>query len=1649
MGFFDGLGDIAQKAIKGIVPVYGAVDNFLNQPQQAAPPDPGFKDRINQMVGYVPGAQAAMSELNKQTSEDHWYSSPLKFTLDFGMQATDTVANVASHAGSTGIGEALNSDSWAKAWGSFGQPGHVSAGDIVANSMFGDDGLKYLDPMDAKNAQAIQANAHDTWYGDIVGGMVDVGAGFVGPGKPIGMLAKGARAGRAVKSAEQADSVHNAFMSALQDGTLDTLKVDKAGDFARGFVGSTKDSSAESMAARLHATAASLTGITDLPEMMHTLSPWLENSTDATKNTIANIMVEANKQGGTLAEETIVNSLLGAMGSTSAKAALAESAPLVAKGLENAMTGPKAAQAADILYNAKMGNKDLTVNDVLEQVYGTASDAAEMAARQSELAAHVDDLAKAHAMAADVRAAKPDAFNFDSARLKDTRLQAEENVRRLTAKLEDAKAGGSDDLAASVKADLEQAKSDRDLYNSTPMKNQDELDAWRSQMDDATAVKNDASMSKRLAEADIRTRAAALKAQQAEMAELRPGLSKLDDFIGQMYDLVPGSLVGDVAPSRLASMKTAWRKQVGDSMLVPGGAPFNARHFLNIIPDAAHAFMGIASPRSRGGINLTEMDKGYREITESMKRSGVFTPEEIQAHTNALLAAPIRADKGRVVEKVQDQMLARIAAKFKDANGNPLDADGALRLIGAAKKGYGDGMEYLTKADQAATGRVASFIGPDGYTQSFNAAHLHSHLQDTAPFIDPHVFERAVKAQLGDAWAKTGIVADDLNSITTALWKHAALIRPGLAVRAMLDTELRAVAMIGAATQFINGTNATLKAAARATHLDSALAQVGVDNAKFQTMGRAGVKIDTGRGEWATLHAYSDDADEAAKYSAMTGGANPSTGLIGQTQKYHDRLVKDNSKWDIYKADSREWTQAYTAHAQVLLNSPAIRKAIADMDLPPLKSPDELEGAVRNFMSDPAIRKEYGDVARPQGWSQADFFHIVNQEVDTMFPTSDIARTVMDGKVGKGAAARKFFDENFPLESRPDVPGPESFFEPNNLSTTGKNVVQKIYVALLDKPDFWMARHPVYTTMYERGVKAEAESTLAARRAKYGDDAYLDANDIRTIDNRAKTLAISSVRRTFFDSARYTGAHAVLGKIAPFFNAWEDASSSWSRLIYDNPNRMSNLAGAWNIPSNLNVHIPEPIFVDGNGKSLQPGEEVPNGGQKYIALPIKVPGMQSFRFAQSSVNSISMGEVPWLPGFGPVASLATTELLGQILPKPLVLDMVGTDSFLGQSLMKSMFLGGEVPRSGTGDLVKSVLPAWARNLYSDVLGDNLAANVQHIVNQRYIEAKQNGTPFDQMAAFEEAKNQAKAGAVVRLISSGVMGMSGRSVTDGQYYVDQMHQLLALPAATLKAKGYPNAQAAFTAMHPEAARLDWGVSVNETGINATVNAQRAAVKNRSLIEANPDLGWFITGADNVGGQFSQNAKDDQFSQTVYNQQVDGTYGLTQAGRKRNSPEEVAAATYVQQGWDRWTGITDMVKAAVDRGDITAQQASKLKALMAEHVGADNPEWFKEYNIRDDKRATFFVAADKIAAGELADRSDMKSYVLYRKARQEVLDTFGLGSFGGSSANSEAAKVALANVGQSLASRDIGFQQMWDRMLSSEVMDKTTGKIKGAK
>ena len=1482
--------------------------------------------------------------------------------LDAPSRSWDTLFITAQHAQAAGHqngdlnnfswGEFTNGSVWSKAWNSWGQQGHVTAGQILASQFSDKDGVYYGDPMDSIDAQAIQNGAKDTWYGTTAAAVTDLGLSMTMPGGgalKAGM--KAARAGKVIESGAEAERVAQRLATTGHEGAT----VDKAGDFADNLLHRPRNE--DSIIGRMaQYSETHLQGIHDVGTMSDHIGPMMEDATPGARVAVADLLTQANRlEDPALRTQAHLNTFLAAQGSRTAREALIRDFPLLAKNLEEMTSNPRAvALASDLLEARTLGASDDTINGVLDRHFSRTSDAAELEALK-------------HQVSLDAMDAK-------------TAAEMRNSTRPGT---EDRKVG--EELVSDA---TKQAQ-----YSADALKHKQVTADWNAAHADAA----------------------------------KPGLERANALLNRIMSLGESEFAtGRVVPSHLDSVKTRLRLMAGDETTLTYGDA-NTPVIVKSLPTRAARWM--LAPHARGSISLVEPDLGAKQMADAMRRSGVYSSAEVKAASEQLLTTEA-AKRQIVVQQHQQDMLERIAMKhFPDAD----DPEAALRqakeVTQSAIKHWGQGNEWVTKAagEQKGTGSVA-FHTPDGALAHYDDAMLQSQLADNAPFLDPEVFEKSIIAHKPGIKnnLRAGVDAFvGLNDSAIALWKHGALLRPGLAVRAALDTELRAAALMGAGGSWMQAVNGASNLLRNRTSAVSRvlLSDTNVDKAAMKriSLDMQPVEVEIGGGKKASF-AFSRSAEErTANQIAMTKGADsPWKFYFTETQKHLNQFRTQRASWARFKADSPHWEASYLEYAEQLMASPTARWLA--------KNGDGHGDLVHELRALPEFEQEFAKVAQPKGYTRNEFANQVMHEVDTMFPDGQLADAVLGQTL-----TPTMVKQTFPKGQRFDIPGPERSVIDNSWRDHLRDLTGKAYKQFLDKPDMWLARNPAGTQIYRTHLQTEVD----ALRKGLGEGESISARDLALADKRARTKAISTVRRTFFDTTRHTAMHQQVARISPFFAAWEDAMVSWSRLIHDDPTRLAKLSGAYNAAGTLNPYLPQPLLVDNNGDPLRRGQAHDNGS--YIAVPFKVGGVD-YRVRLDALNSIAQGSVWWLPGFGPQATIATDQILTRFVPKDVVLDLVGTDNWLGKTVLQSMYLDGELPPNDLGTTAASVLPSWARNLYKDTLGDNFAANVQRNANFRIAEATKNGKPLNDAALkkiYDDAAKTAHNAAVIHLVAGGGLGMTGTATVDGQFYVEQMRTIQAIDPNQLKAMGFGSPEEYFAHLYPEAADLDMNLSKNETGIRASVNAEKASSRLNGVLKDHPgDIGWMVLGRENLNG-----SGIDDFSRTAYNMQV------AEGARTKRSAQEIEDQGRAAVGWRKWQNAqAQLLAAATELGldpnsPIIADTKRQYKALLMQN----NAAFAQEVSTMERKSDYYYSQAKALSTDpRLKNRSDMVAFREYDQARQEILAETGLASLGGSSATSQAAAATLRQVGQTLAAKDYGFQQMWEKFLSKETDTATAPK-----
>ena len=588
-----------------------------------------------------------------------------------------------------------------------------------------------------------------------------------------------------------------------------------------------------------------------------------------------------------------------------------------------------------------------------------------------------------------------------------------------------------------------------------------------------------------------------------------------------------------------------------------------------------------------------------------------------------------------------------------------------------------------------------------------------------------------------------------------------------------------------------------------------------------------------------------------------------------------------------------------------------------------------------------------------------------------------------------------------------------------------------------DTPDTVLGRVPVYTERYFTHYRELAEREIARNGA-------LGLEARARIEQVARHRSIQDVRQVMYDTARFTGAHDRVARIGlAFFGAWEDSMRAWGRMMYDDPARFGKLMKTWYAPDRGG------LIVDENGDPAHAGEKT---REKWVVLPVDwIPGVdfKEFKVRKDSFNSMFQGDVPWMPGFGPGVQVPVTQIAARTFPE--VADpnfAIGGVNVGSNPVMRQLF-GFGLPKTGVGleagagSVASQLTPGWMRRLKSIAGGDDpqFTDAYSMALNTELMNAREAGKDPNSKAVLEAADKKAQSVArsmmFLEFTSNFGLGLSGEGSTKADFY-RMRYREISKNAAELAARGTTPAEE-MARQHPEVAGLKWSFSENATGINASLAVENRIRKYGKDIQKNPEYGWFYVGSDNVGGEFSAASYAAQFGR-------EGVAGSGDAWRSKDDPAGIRTKTAASLGWDQYYSVKDSIDAELmKRGLHSLQQkgaedlADVMKTFKSD-LSSENPEWAKDYGSFDSSTMQTFldqVAAPAMKDGRLKNRSDIKMMADYLALRQEAMAQANANGYSLGSRSAANLRAILVQAGQEMSQENIGFSQMWQRVLSREV------------
>jgi hypothetical protein len=235
-----------------------------------------------------------------------------------------------------------------------------------------------------------------------------------------------------------------------------------------------------------------------------------------------------------------------------------------------------------------------------------------------------------------------------------------------------------------------------------------------------------------------------------------------------------------------------------------------------------------------------------------------------------------------------------------------------------------------------------------------------------------------------------------------------------------------------------------------------------------------------------------------------------------------------------------------------------------------------------------------------------------------------------------------------------------------------------------------------------------------------------------------------------------------------------------------------------------------------------------------------------------------------------------------------------------------------------------------------------------------------------------------------------------------------------------------------------------LSRNNTGIAATVEANRRGLQLQDLIAENPEYGWFVVGDANTG----------EFSPTVYQVQRERAIapGSTIKYRESRDPYEAIKETNAEKGWILYNKGIDLIEAERIRRELKSLQsrgaedlAAAKEAFVAE-LSSENPDWAEVRGKMDTRKVVNFLNyANKVVQDErVAKREDMKTMAEYLEGRKIIIEALSRRKSKNidNEANADL-RMAWAEFVGELIDTDITFTRVYSRILENDKLTESIG------
>ena len=602
---------------------------------------------------------------------------------------------------------------------------------------------------------------------------------------------------------------------------------------------------------------------------------------------------------------------------------------------------------------------------------------------------------------------------------------------------------------------------------------------------------------------------------------------------------------------------------------------------------------------------------------------------------------------------------------------------------------------------------------------------------------------------------------------------------------------------------------------------------------------------------------------------------------------------------------------------------------------------------------------------------------LIHDMVHNYFPTEASRRAVVDGVETRAGQAATPQDLEALLGGRKDLSAVHGKEVEKRLHM-GTDPLSAVHTAtgfgfkwLGSVPETRLVRQPFYNAVWQKRV-AQLQRVAEAQGTE------ITADVSKAIEKSAHAYALRAVNDSLYTIERYSNPAAKLKFIAPFFPAWENSMKVWLGIIARDPSVAVHGSMLWNIPNEMGMVVDK----DGNKVASDPLAFGTGSIDRYIVMPQAIhDGFQKaadkfgdvpvlgnvlkggaavpLKIAQGSLNVVSPGTTPWLPGFGPMVVAPAGMILQS---KPDVQKKLR--DLLGDAVYQQVVPFGVA----SGDLTDTVLPPALRKAYQAWNGEsdaNYLGVVDAMMESAMVAWNLSGNHPEDKPSVDEIRQKANDFFLFSEIASVTLPVSTTRISDYQPQIDFWNNLKKTPGMSYSEKVDFFLSKQGEAYLPLLANTSKSATKN---LDPTIETYNVLNANPQLVDELASMGSQVVGilgASAPLGQFDQGTA--QFWQT---QDVPGSPG--EKFKQRVNAQDMQTSIESNEAWrvynqakaNRDSALARRGGLSIDakaNADIKAQWQQFTDVYMAQKYG---DAWTVPFNDYTGHQAAYLEGINKV-------------------------------------------------------------------------------------